>query len=122
MKKIVLFLVAAMLVAGIPAFALDAPMDNGLAKLADNDSYAVKVPGMMLYGMYEIGEAPLESLHQPYEQTFEKKDYALGLFKGLNKGLFNFLEGTTRGLFDILRSPVPGMRRFEHKDNQTRVL
>ena len=64
----------------------------------------------------------LESLHQPYEQTFEKKDYALGLFKGLNKGLFNFLEGTTRGLFDILRSPVPGMRRFEHKDNQTRVL
>ena len=122
MKKITMFLILAMGIAVAPIWAIDGPVDKELAKAADHDSFGVKVPGMMLYGLYEIGEAPLESLNQPYDQTITKKNYVLGFFKGVNKGTYNFLEGTTRGIFNILRSPVPGMGRYEHKEHQARLM
>ena len=122
MKKIAMLLVLSLAFMASPVWALDGPVDKELAKLADNDSFAVKAPGMALYGLYEIGEAPLEALNQPMDHTLGKKDYKLGLFKGINGGLFKFMEGTTRGMFDVLRSLVPGMGRFEDKDHQTRML
>lgn len=122
MKKIAMLGVFALLVGLSPVWALDAPLDEGLAKLADNDSYAVKIPGMTLYGLYEIGEAPLESLHQPYDKTISKGDHVLGFFKGINDGAFNILEGMTRGTFDILRALVPGMGRYEKKEHQKKIL
>ena len=122
MKKIGAFLILTMVITLSPAWAIDGPVDKELAKAADHDSFGVKVPGMVLYGLYEIGESPLESLNQPYDQTVEKKDYALGFFKGINKGTYNFLEGMTRGIFDIVRSPVPGMGRYEHKEHQSQLI
>ena len=122
MKKIGAFLILTMVMALSPAWAINGTADEKLAKLADHSSYGVKVPGMALYGLYEIGEAPLESLNQPYDQTIAKKDYALGFFKGVNRGTYNFLEGATRGIFNIFRSPVPGMGRYEHKEHQSQLI
>lgn len=122
MKKIAILLALTMGIAGTPAFAIDGPLDEGLARIADNKSYAVKVPGMLLYGLYEIGESPLEPLHRPMDETFVKKDYAFGMFRGLNKGSYNFLNGLTRGTFDIFRSFVPGMGRYEDKDHQSKIV
>lgn len=121
MKKLAAVLAVAMIAAS-PAFAIDGPVDKELAKLADHDSYAVKVPGMVMYGLYEIGEAPFEALNQPYDETIAKKDYAFGFFKGLNKGAYNILEGVTRGLFNIVRAIPPGMGRYEDKEHQSKVL
>ena len=122
MKKIAMFLILATAVGFTPAWAFNAPIAEGLAKLADHNSYAVKAPGMLMYGLYEIGEAPLELVSQPIDQTVTKKDYAFGLFKGINKGAFNLLKGFTQGTFDVLRALVPGVGRYEGKDKQTRLL
>ena len=120
MKKLVLLiLIAAMCFAG-PAWALDAPIDEGLAAIADQESFVAKVPGTMMHGAYEIGEAPLEMLNQPFEET--RKDPFLGLFKGINKGAYNLLEGMTRGIMNLLRAPVPGVGRYEKTNNQSHIL
>ena len=119
MKKIATLLVCTMLACGA-AYALNAPIDEGLSKGADHDSYAVKTPGMLLHGVYEVAESPLETLNQPIEET--KKDHMFGFFKGLNKGAYNMLEGLTRGIFNILRAPVPGMKRYEKTANQDEML
>ena len=122
MKKIASFLVVAMIASFSPAWAVEGPVDKELAKLADHDSYLVKAPGMVLHGLYEIGEAPLESVNQPFDRTIEKKDYAFGLFKGINAGAYNVLNGFTRGTFNIFRALVPGMGRYQDKQLQKRVL
>lgn len=122
MKKIAWFLTFAMVIVLSPVWAIDAPLDEGLAKIADHNSYTVKTPGMLLYGLYELGESPLEILHQPYELMVGQKDWAFGLPRGINKGTNNFLEGATRGVFDIFRSFIPGMGRYEPQDNQVRTL
>ena len=122
MKKIAVWVAFVLLFAGVPVYALDAPFDEGLAKLADQKSYTMKVPGMFLYGLYEIGESPLEPLTQPWEQTVEKKDYAFGGLRGVNRGIYNAFEGFTRGTFNIVRSFVPGMGRYEAKETQSKML
>lgn len=122
MKNIVAFLVLALAFGASPILALDAPVDEQLAKLADNESYTVKAPGMVLHGLYEIGEAPLEPLHQPYDKTISKGDHVFGLFKGINDGTYNVLAGFTRGIFNIVRSFVPGMGRYEDKQHQKKML
>lgn len=122
MKKIATLLILALAIGFNPAWAIDAPVDEEIAKAADHESYLVKTPGMVLYGLYEIGEAPFESLHQPYDQTIEKKDYTLGFFKGINNGTYNVLEGVTRGTFNVIRSLAPGMGRYEKKEHQKKLL
>ena len=120
MKKIATLLVFTLVIAAGPVLALDTPIDEGLMKAADHDSFAVKAPGMLLQGVYEVAEAPLETLQQPLEET--KKDHTFGFFRGLNKGAYNMLEGMTRGIFNILRAPVPGMKRYEKTTHQNEML
>ena len=122
MKKISIFLVLALVIGIVPVWAIDAPVDEHLAKMADNESYTAKVPGMLAKGLYEVGEAPLETLNQPFSQTVEKKNFKTGLLKGINDGSYNFLEGMTRGIFNILRAFAPGMGRYEKKDHQKKML
>jgi hypothetical protein len=122
MKKLATLLVLALAFGVNPVWALDAPIDESLAKVADHESYLVKTPGMLMHGLYEIGEAPLEGLHQPFDKTVTKKDYTLGLFKGLNDGIFNVLEGMTRGTFNLVRAFAPGMGRYEKRDTQKKLL
>ena len=120
--KIVTLMIVALVFAGVPAYALDAPIDEGLAKAADSKSYGVKVPGMAMYGVYEIAEAPFEPLHRPYEQTVEKGDHAFGALRGINRGTYNVLEGFTSGIFNVVRSLVPGMGRYENKNHQAKLI
>ena len=122
MKKLAALLVLTLAIAAGPAWAIDAPIDEATAKLADNDSYLVKTPGMLVHGAYELAESPLETLNQPVKSTVEDKDYAFGLFKGINRGAYNFLEGATRGVFNIFRSFVPGMGRYQKTDHQKKIL
>lgn len=122
MRNIATLLMVAVMIAAGTAWAVDAPVDEGLAKIADSDSYAVKVPGMALYGIYEIAEAPLEPLHRPYEETVSKGDHALGWWRGINKGTYNVVEGFTRGIFNVLRAPVAGLGRYKDPQTQTGVL
>lgn len=122
MKKIAVFLVIGLVLGLAPALALDAPLDEQLAKMADHDSFLVKAPGMMMHGLYSMGEAPLELLNQPYDHMFVKKDYRLGLFKGLNSGASGMLDGFTTGSFNLFRSLVPGMGRYENPNKQNRLV
>lgn len=122
MKKIVMFLVINLVLGLAPVWAIDAPVDEQLAKVADHDSYLVKTPGMMIHGIYSIGEAPLEILNQPYDQVVEKKDYSLGFFRGVNTGAFNLLDGFTTGAFNLFRSLVPGLGRYENPKKQNRLM
>ena len=122
MKKITTLLILTMILAAGPAWAINAPVDEGMAKLADHQAYAVKVPGMIAHGLYEIAEAPLEMLNQPYEETIPKGDYAFGILKGINNGAYNLFEGITRGLFNIVRAVVPGVGRYEKTENQRKIL
>lgn len=122
MKKIATFLILVSSLTMGPVWAIDGPVDEHLAKWADHDSYALKAPGVMMYGLYEIGEAPFELLNQPYDQTVSKKDHAFGFFKGINKGTYNLLAGFTQGTFNVLRSLVPGLGRYQDSKKQTRIL
>lgn len=122
MRNVAALLVLMIAAFGVPAFALDAPIDEGLAVAADHDSYLTKTPGMLLHGVYDIAESPLEVVNKPYERTFDEKDHKFGLLRGMNRGVNSMLKGVTHGIFNIFRSFVPGMGRYEDPQKQDKII
>ena len=123
MKKLAL-LVAILMLAASPAFAICGTVDSWISEQAHSDSYLQKAGGMVLEGVHQVVEAPIHLLkgageglsNPPVSKLCPKKEvpgYVMGLVGGTFNGTYAALENVVAAAGNVVYALIPNVGPLE---------
>ena len=108
MKKMGILVVLFLMVAATAGWsATCGAMDDWLNTQANSSSYPVKAGGMILRGLDNIIESPVELACHSYKGATENLQYGVGILKGLGTGTLWMVDSMLRGAWDIVTFAFP---------------
>lgn len=106
-RKVAAFAALFLMIGGATGWSLCGAVDDWVNKQATSTQYPVKAGGMLLRGIHNIVESPVEIFYHPYDELKSRPEKGVGFFKGLGLGVWGTVDKIGYGSWDLLTALVP---------------